>query len=137
MARDPAPLPMPLESGLFDLLKMEAVLLTRDRVVIRMPVDKRVHQPYGLLHGGATLALAETAASVGTVFHLDPAREVAVGMEINANHLRPKRDGVITATATPLHSGRTTVVWDVRVTDEDDRLVAISRCTVAKISRRA
>lgn len=136
MADNPTTLPPALEAGLFGLLRMEAVLLTPEKVVIRMPVDERVHQPYGLLHGGATLALAETAASVGTVFHLDPATQTAVGMEINANHLRPKRDGMITATATPLHLGRTTVVWDIRVTDEAERLIAISRCTVAKVARR-
>ncbi len=103
------------------------------RVVARMPVTPRVHQPFGLLHGGASVALAETVASTGAWLNCDQAREHVVGLEINANHLRAKRDGVVTATATPVHVGRRTQVWDVRITDEQGKSVCVSRCTIAVI----
>jgi uncharacterized protein (TIGR00369 family) len=86
-----------------------------------------------LLHGGASVALAETVASTAGWMHVDQARETVVGLEINANHLRAKRDGVITAIATPLHVGRKTHVFEVRITDEQGKLVCISRCTLAVV----
>jgi uncharacterized protein (TIGR00369 family) len=101
-----------------------------------MPVGPRVHQPFGHLHGGASVVLAESAATIGALLHCDDATQTAVGMEINANHLRPKRDGHLLAEAVPLHKGRTTMVWDIRIRDERDRLVCISRCTVALIPRQ-
>ena len=114
-----------------DMMGIELTELTPDRVVARMPVEKRVHQPFGLLHGGASVALAETVASIGAWLNIDPEREMAVGLEINANHLKAKRDGVVTATATPLHRGRTTQIWEIRLLDEAEQLVCISRCTIA------
>jgi uncharacterized protein (TIGR00369 family) len=96
-----------------------------------MPVDDRTRQPYGILHGGASVALAETVASVAALANVDREQFVAVGLEINANHVRAKSDGMVTATATPIHIGRTTQVWDVRIVDESDRLVCVSRCTLA------
>ena len=128
---DPAIVERLSARGLAATLGITFVELTRERVVARMPVDPRVHQPFGLLHGGASVALAETVASVAAWLHIDQAREAAVGLEINANHVRGKRDGAVTATATPAHVGRTTHVWDVRIVDEEDRLVCVSRCTVA------
>lgn len=105
-----------------------------DYVRGRMPVDRRTLQPYGLLHGGASVVLAETLGSIGA--GLAAGNEVAVvGIEINANHLRAKRDGVVTATATPLHVGRRTQVWDVRIADEEGRLVCASRCTLAVVPK--
>lgn len=101
-----------------------------DRVVATMPVDARTHQPYGILHGGASVALAETVASIGAVMNAGPGR-VAVGMEINANHMRPKRSGVVRAVGTPAHVGKSSTVWEVRITDEDGKLVCLSRCTLA------
>ncbi len=100
------------------------------RVVATMPVTPRVHQPFGYLHGGASVALAETVASMGAVLNCEPGM-VAFGLEINANHLRSKRSGLLTAIGTPLHKGRTTQVWEVRIQDEDEHLVCISRCTLA------
>jgi len=100
------------------------------RVVATMPVTPRVHQPFGYLHGGASVALAETVASIGAVLNCEPGM-VAFGLEINANHLRPKRSGLLTAIGTPLHKGRTTQVWEVRIQDEGERLICISRCTLA------
>lgn len=105
-----------------------------DWLAARMPVDERTVQPFGRLHGGASVALAETVASVGAMLTLDPDRETAVGMEINANHLRPVSSGFVTATATPEARQRGTQVWSVRIRDEADRLVCISRVTLASIS---
>jgi uncharacterized protein (TIGR00369 family) len=115
---------------------MEVVQASPDQVIVRLPITDHVRQPLGLLHGGATVALAETAASIGTWMGIDQANYHAVGMEINANHLRPVLNGVITADARPLHRGRNTWVWDIRVTDENGKLVAISRCTVAVVPQQ-
>ena len=122
--------------GLADALGIHVVELTARRVVATMPVDARTRQPFGILHGGASLALAETVASLGAVMNVDLERFSAVGLEINANHLRAKSDGTVTATGVPLHSGRSTQVWEVRIVDESDRLVCVSRCTLAVIPRR-
>jgi 1,4-dihydroxy-2-naphthoyl-CoA hydrolase len=118
--------------GLMGALGIELREVTAERVVATMPVTPRHLQPFGYLHGGASLALAETAASIGG--HLScPPGYAAFGLEINANHVRPKRTGTLTATAVPLHRGRTTQVWDIRVVDEADRLVCVSRCTLAVV----
>ena len=118
---------------LLSTLGIEIVEASKERVVGRMPVGPKVHQPFGLLHGGASVALAETVASTAGWMQVDREKEGVVGLEINANHLRAKRDGVVTATATPLHIGRKTHVWDVRITDEEGRLVCVSRCTLAVV----
>jgi 1,4-dihydroxy-2-naphthoyl-CoA hydrolase len=107
----------------------------RDRVVAVMPVDERTRQPMGLLHGGASVALAETVASVGAWLNVDPATKSAVGLEINANHLRAVREGIVTATATPVHRGATTQVWEIRITTSLGKLVCMSRCTLAIIDK--
>ncbi|NJK43416.1 MAG: hotdog fold thioesterase [Pleurocapsa sp. SU_196_0] len=124
-------MPVPGGETLIQTLGIEILEATKERVVGRMPVQPRVHQPFGLLHGGASVALAETVASLGAYVNVAESGMNAVGLEINANHLRGKRDGVVTATAIPLHRGRSTQVWEVRITDETDRLVCISRCTLA------
>ncbi len=116
---------------LSDLLGVEFVELTPQKVVARMPVTRKVHQPFGLLHGGANVALAESVASIGAFLNVAESGKAAVGLEINANHVRGKRDGVVTATATPLHLGRSTHVWDIRITDDAGKLVCVSRCTLA------
>lgn len=113
-----------------DVLGMRFIELAPDRVVATMPVERRVHQPFGLLHGGASVALAETVASVGANLNVDTDKQIAVGMEINANHLRAVREGNVTATAVPLHRGLTSQVWEIRIVDDADRLVCISRCTL-------
>jgi uncharacterized protein (TIGR00369 family) len=112
-------------------LRMEYLEAGPDRMVIRMPITDAVRQPAGILHGGATVALAETAASLGTWLGIDQTKHLAAGLEINCNHLRQVRDGAVTATATPAHRGRTTWVWDIRVHDDAGRLTAIARCTIA------
>lgn len=101
-----------------------------------MPVDHRTHQPYGLLHGGASVALAETLGSSAAMLTLDPAQEVAVGLDINANHVRGVRSGIVTGTARMLHIGRTTQVWEIRIENEAGELVCISRITMAVIPAR-
>ena len=121
--------------GLADALAITIVELTPTRVVATMPVDDRTRQPFGILHGGASVALAETVASLGAIMNVDIERQNAVGLEINANHLRAKRDGVVRATATPFHVGRSTQVWDIRIVDEENRPVCISRCTLAVVPR--
>jgi 1,4-dihydroxy-2-naphthoyl-CoA hydrolase len=124
------------ENHMMKTLGIEIVELEKDKVVMTMPVDDRTRQPFGLLHGGASVVLAESAASFGTVLNIDTDKQLAVGLEINANHVRSKRDGIVTATAVPVHRGRTTMVWDIRITDESDRLICISRCTVAIVPKR-
>ncbi len=130
----PTPAAAPAET-LMTTLGIEMVEATRERVVARMPVGPRVHQPFGLLHGGASVALAETVASTAGWLHVDRDRETVVGLEINANHLRAKRDGELTAVAAAIHVGRRTHVWEVRITDEAGKLVCVSRCTLAVVPR--
>jgi 1,4-dihydroxy-2-naphthoyl-CoA hydrolase len=102
-----------------------------------MPVDERTRQPFGLLHGGASVLLAETLGSLAANLCLDPARELAVGLDINANHLRAVQSGEVTGTATPLHIGRTTQVWEIRIVTEKNELSCIARLTMAVVPRRA
>ena len=106
-----------------------------ERVVATMPVHAPTHQPYGLLHGGASVALAETVASTAAWMNIDQATEMAVGLEINANHLRGKREGMVTATALPVHIGRRTQVWQIEIVDEAGKAVCSSRCTIAVVQR--
>ena len=100
-----------------------------------MPVDHRTHQPYGLLHGGASVVLAETLGSTAAMLSLDPS-EVAVGLDINANHIRGVRSGTVIGTARMVHIGRTTQVWEIRIETEGGELVCISRITMAVIPAR-
>lgn len=106
--------------------------VSADRVVISMVVDSRIHQPYGLLHGGASMVLAESAASIGGMVAA-PEGMAALGQEINANHIRGVREGVVRAVAVPLHIGRMSHVWSVEIRDEEGKLVCVSRCTLAVV----
>lgn len=120
--------------GAAQLLGIELEEASADRVTAAMPVTPDHHQPFGLLHGGVSVVLAESAASVGG--HLAaPEGSTAVGIEVNANHVRSVRDGRLTATATPLHTGRSTHVWEVKIHDEEDQLVCVSRLTLAVIQQ--
>jgi uncharacterized protein (TIGR00369 family) len=121
------------EETLLTTLGIEIVEATREKVVARMPIGPKVHQPFGLLHGGASVVLAETAASTGGWMQVDQEKERIVGIEINANHLRAKRDGMLTAVATPVHVGRRTQVWSVHIADEEGKAVCVSRCTLAVV----
>ena len=106
-----------------------------DFMCAQMPVDRRTLQPYGLLHGGASLALAETMGSVASTALIDLPTQAAVGLEINGNHLRSVEKGVVTGTVRPIHIGRRTHVWDIRIEDEEGRLVNVSRLTMMIIQR--
>jgi len=106
-----------------------------DFLKARMPVDRRTKQPYGLLHGGASCVLAETIGSLASAMVVDHSKYYCVGLEINANHIRSAREGFVTGTATPLHLGATTHVWDIKIHDENDKLICVSRLTVAVIKR--
>ncbi|SFW74178.1 hotdog fold thioesterase [Luteibacter sp. UNCMF366Tsu5.1] len=99
-----------------------------------MPVDHRTQQPFGLLHGGASVVLAETLGSTASLLTLDVDKQVAVGLDINANHVRGVRGGVVTGTAKALHLGRTTQVWEIRIEEETGKLVCLSRLTMAVIA---
>ena len=127
---------MELNNTLLGSLGIEITELQKGKVIATMPVDDRTRQPFGLLHGGASVALAETVASVGAFELVDKENEVVVGLEINANHIKAKKDGLVTAVGTLLHQGKTTMVWDIKITDEEENLVCISRCTIAVIKRR-
>jgi uncharacterized protein (TIGR00369 family) len=117
-----------MRSGLPEKLGMECLELSTERAVFRMPVAGNV-QPYGLLHGGATASLCESVASIGTAFVVPEKR--VTGVELNINHLRAVREGFVTATGVPVHVGRSLAVWDMKVHDDDGRLVAVSRLTLA------
>lgn len=125
-----------MKQTLIDLLGIKLVEMNEEKVIATMPVDERTHQPFGYLHGGASVVLAETVASMGTYHLIDPERELCFGLEINANHIRSKQSGTVTAIGTPLHKGKTTMVWDVRIVDEDEQLICVSRCTVAVKEKR-
>jgi len=120
------------EGTLIGNLGMEFLDAGDDWIRARMPVDERTRQPFGLLHGGASVAFAETLASWGGVF-CAPEGKTCVGMEINANHVRPAREGWVYGRATPESLGRSTQVWTVRITNEADKLVCISRVTLAVV----
>lgn len=116
-------------------LGMEWVDIGPDFLSMKMPVDHRTHQPYGLLHGGASCALAETVGSVASYLVIDTEKFICVGLEINANHVRGVRSGFVTGTATALHLGSTTHVWDIKIKDDAGKLVCISRLTVAILQK--
>ncbi|WP_374315520.1 hotdog fold thioesterase [Microbacterium sp.] len=122
---------------LIENLGIEIVELRDDALVGRMPVDHRTVQPAGVLHGGASVALAETLASWAGYLAVDRERFHVVGQEINANHIRPMFSGWVTATATPAAIGRRSHVWEVRIADDAGKLVCISRCTLAVIEQRS
>jgi 1,4-dihydroxy-2-naphthoyl-CoA hydrolase len=108
-----------------------------DYLKATMPVDQRTRQPYGLLHGGASVVLAETLGSVASHLVVDSSKFNSVGLEINANHLRGVREGIVTGIARPLHTGKTTHVWDIKIYDDREKLVCVSRITVAIIKKES
>lgn len=120
-----------------ELLDIRFTNIADGHLEATMPVDHRTHQPYGLLHGGASAALAETIGSVASWMCIDPQQQICVGVEINCNHLRGKKEGVVTAVARSLHTGATLHVWDIRITDETARLICISRLTVSVLKKKA
>jgi uncharacterized protein (TIGR00369 family) len=119
-----------LPGTLMETLEMELVKVDPDEMILRMPVTDKVKQPARLLHGGATAAMVETVASFGSAIQC-PKGFIPVGIEVNCNHLRAKDSGYIEAVGVPVHRGRRTHVWDVKVYDEEKKMIAIGRCTVA------
>jgi 1,4-dihydroxy-2-naphthoyl-CoA hydrolase len=127
----------PLGKGtMTEYLGIEWVEVGKNFLKAKMPVDHRTKQPYGLLHGGASCVLAETIGSVASHLVIDPSEFYPVGIEINANHIRSAREGFVYGTCTPLHIGSTTHVWDIRITNEEEKLICISRLTVAIMKKK-
>ncbi|MBS1588608.1 MAG: hotdog fold thioesterase [Bacteroidetes bacterium] len=110
--------------------------LTPTSLSATMPVDDRTRQPFGLLHGGASAVLAETVGSVASTLCIDPEQQICVGVEINCNHVRGKKEGVVTATAEALHLGVSMHVWDIKIRDEQNKLICVSRLTVTVLQKK-
>jgi len=117
-------------------LGIEVTDIGDDYIQATMPVDHRTHQPYGLLHGGASVALAETLGSVAAHCTVDDQTKYCVGLEINANHVKSVKSGMVTGVARPIHIGQRTHIWEIRITNEKNELVCISRITMAVIDKR-
>jgi 1,4-dihydroxy-2-naphthoyl-CoA hydrolase len=124
------------ENTLVSHLGIEFTAIGEDYIEAKMPVDHRTYQPMGLLHGGASVALAETMGSVGAVCTLDYAQHYCVGLEINANHIKSARSGFVFGTARPIHLGKKTQVWEIKITNEQKELVCISRITMAILDKK-
>ena len=120
---------------MLDVLGIHFTAFGEDYIEARMPVDRRTHQPFGILHGGASVVLAESLGSTGATLCVDTERYYCVGQEINANHIRPVRHGDVLGRAEPVHIGRRSHVWSIRIEDERKRLVCISRLTLAVLAR--
>ncbi len=123
------------QNTLVQHLGIEITDIGDDYLAGTMPVDDRTRQPMGLLHGGASCVLAETLGSIAASLVINPAEQYTVGLDINANHTRGIRSGVVKGIARPLHLGRSTQVWDIQITNEDDKLVCVSRLTMAVLNR--
>jgi 1,4-dihydroxy-2-naphthoyl-CoA hydrolase len=121
---------------LVELMGIEFTEIGPDFLKGRMPVDRRTHQPFGIMHGGASCVLAETIGSIAGNYCVDSAKQFCVGLDINTSHVRMVKSGYVTGTAKPVHLGKTTQIWEVRIVDEEDRLVSITRLTLAVLDRR-
>ncbi len=124
------------EGNMLEHLGIEFTNITSEALTARMPVDHRTRQPMGLLHGGASVVLAESMGSVASYLCVDSEKHACVGLEINANHIKSAREGFVYGTVRSLHLGKRTHVWEIRVTNEQQQLVCISRLTVAVIDRK-
>jgi len=120
---------------LIEHLGIEYLEIGEDYLKARMPVDNRTKQPVGLLHGGASVALAETLGSIAAGLCIDTNKKGIVGLEINANHIRPVTGGWVTGVTKPIHVGNTTQIWEIRIYNEQEKLVCVSRLTVANIEK--
>ena len=116
-----------------ETLGIEIIEFAREKVVATMPVTSKTHQPFGIMHGGVSVVIAETVASSGSYLFINREHQKAVGLEINANHIRSVSEGMVKAVGIPVHVGRSTLVWDVRIYDDFENLICISRCTIAVI----
>lgn len=114
---------------LMETLAMEFIDVGDDFLIVKMPVNSKVYQPYGILHGGATAALAETAGSSASALFVDTKEKIVKGIELSINHVKSKKEGFVFAKAKAIHKGRTTHLWEVRITDENDALISICKIT--------
>lgn len=121
---------------LADRLGIEFITIGEDYLEARMPVDYRTHQPLGLLHGGASVALAETMGSVAATLCVDGTKQFCVGLEVNANHIRSAREGFVTGITKPIHIGKKTQVWEIKISNGEGDLVCISRITMAVLDKK-
>jgi 1,4-dihydroxy-2-naphthoyl-CoA hydrolase len=121
---------------LAEQLGIEFVTIGEDYLEARMPVDHRTHQPFGLLHGGASVALAETMGSVAATLCVDATKQFCVGLEVNANHIRGVKEGFVTGITKPIHIGKKTQVWETRISTPDGDLVCVSRITMAVLDKK-
>lgn len=127
----------PISKGtMAEYLGMELTEIGENYIKGRMPVDHRTQQPYGLLHGGASAAFAETLGSIASACAIDISKFICVGLEINANHIRGVKQGFVYGTVAALHIGGATHVWDIKIHDEQEKLVCVSRLTVAILKRK-
>ncbi len=124
------------KNTMLEHLDIEFTEIGPDYLTARMPVDRRTLQPAGVLHGGASAALAESLGSVAANLCVDPAQKYCVGMELNINHLRPVKAGFVTGTTSPFHLGKMTQVWEIKIHTEEGKLVAVSRITMAVLSKK-
>ncbi len=124
------------KNTLMETLDIRFLVATEDKVVATMPVNSKVHQPDGVLHGGASVALAETVGSFASALSINRETHLVRGIEVSANHLRSIREGIVTATAIPLHKGRTTHLWEIRITDESMRLISLCKLSTLILERK-
>ena len=117
------------------LLDIQFTEIGENFIIGTMPVDERTHQPAGILHGGASVVLAETLGSIASYMLIDPEKYVAVGLEVNANHLRPVKSGLVKGVCTPIHIGAKTHIWDIKIYNDRGKMSCISRLTVAVINK--
>ncbi|MCF6348296.1 MAG: hotdog fold thioesterase [Flavobacteriaceae bacterium] len=117
------------KNTLMETLDIKFIEVDKNKVVATMPVTTKVHQPDGVLHGGATVALAETVGSYASFLSVDKEKQMVRGIEISANHLRSIREGMVIATATPIHKGRTTQLWEIKIVDEKENLISLCKLT--------
>ena len=123
------------ENTMVEYLGIEFTEVGDDYIKARMPVDHRTQQPLGIMHGGASCVLAETVGSIAANYCVDPKKQYCVGLDINTNHIRSIRSGFVIGTAKPYHLGRSTQVWSIEITDEQDRLISINRLTMAVLDK--
>lgn len=124
------------ENTLMGTLEIEYIDAAEGMLKAKMPVNSRVHQPMGLLHGGATVALAESVGSAASLMYVNPEKQEVRGIEISANHLKSKREGMVYGTAKIIHQGASIHLWEIRITDEEDRLISLCKLTNMVLSRK-
>lgn len=124
------------KNTLMETLDIKFLEASENKVVATMPVSPKVHQPDGVLHGGASMALAETVGSFASALSVNRETHMVRGIEISANHLRSIREGLVTATARPLHKGRTTHLWEIRITDESDTLISLCKLSTIVLEKK-